>query len=376
MIRSTIPSTRSGARRRAVRLAAGTSRLAAAGLLVALGAVPPTAAFAQASSVTLYGIADVSVRHASGLNQFTPSEGSVSSVTGGVNNTSVFGFRGSEDLGGGLSAVFNLENGINMDTGTQAVASKFWDRQAWVGLQTAWGSVKLGRQRNLLGDMVSPVDPLGMRFASFNPNINVAALSQHRLGADYGSAGSTSGSYRLDNAVKLSGKAGGFQAHAMASAGEGSSGRSLSLGGGYTGGPLTVTGAYGRFETLDDLDLEAWLVGAGYQLGSARLTLTYGDQEGDTSATERTRQRTLGAGVSLPLGGKLELVTAYYRVERERTGLADDGFDRGVVFLEHALSKRTKLYTELDATRWRDGYQGPDAKDDAYGLSAGIVHRF
>lgn len=376
MIPSTIPSARSGTPRRVPRLAGSTARFATAGFFVALGAVSPNAALAQASSVTLYGIADVAVRHASGLNQFTPVDGLVSSVTSGVNNTSVFGFRGSEDLGGGLSAVFNLENGINMDTGAQAVASKFWDRQAWVGLQNGWGSVKLGRQRNLLGDMVSPVDPLGMRFASFNPNITVAALSQHRLGADYGSAGSTSGSYRLDNAVKLSAKTGGFQAHAMASAGEGSSGRSLGVGGGYTGGAWTLTAAYSQFDTLGDLELEGWLVGAGYQLGSARLTLTYGDQEGDTSATERTRQRTLGAGVSLPLGAKLELVTAYYRVERERTGLADDGFDRGVVFLEHALSKRTKLYTELDATRWRDGYQGPDAKDDAYGLSAGIVHRF
>lgn len=328
------------------------------------------------ASVTLYGTIDVSVRQGDGLKEFAPSPGKVSSVTSGVNNTSVWGLRGSEDLGGGLKAVFNLEQGYNADVGSQASASKFWDRQAWVGLQHSWGTVTAGRHRNLLGDAVSPVDPLGMRLASYNPNINVAALSQHRLGIDYGAAGSTTGSYRLDNSVKLTAKVSDLTLRAMASAGEGASGPSKSLGATWAGGGVTLSGAYGDFENLADRSLEAWVVGAAYKLGALRLSLTYGDNDAQTTATASTKNSTLGAGVGYAFTPQLELITAYYKVERERTGFADDGFDRVVAFLEYALSKRTRLYGELDSTHWDNNYQGAANKKNATGFSVGVVHNF
>lgn len=328
------------------------------------------------SSVTLYGTVDVTVRHGSGLNEFAPSPGNVTSVTSGVNNTSVWGFRGSEDLGGGLRAILNLEQGYNADVGSPASTTKFWDRQAWIGLQNSWGSLTAGRHRNLLGDAVSPVDPLGMRLASYNPNINVAALSQHRLGIDYGAAGSTTGSYRLDNSVKLTTRVSDLTLRAMVSAGEGASGRSTSLGATWASGGLTVSGAYGDFENLAKRSLEAWVVGAAYKLGGLRLSLTYGDNDAQTTAIASTRNRTFGAGVAYAFTPQIELITAAYRVERERTGFADDGFDRYVAFLEYALSRRTRLYGELDSTRWDNNYQGAANKKNATGVSVGVVHNF
>jgi predicted porin len=347
----------------------------AATLAAALAA---DAALAQttAGSVSLYGTVDVALRQARGLKEFAPVDGSVTAVTSGVNNTSVWGMRGSEDLGGGLRAVINLENGYSADTGAAASSTKLFDRQAWVGLQDGWGSLTLGRQRALLGDAISPVDPLGMRLASFNPNINVAALSQHRLGIDYGSAGSTSGSYRLDNSVKLTAKLSDVTLRAMASAGEGNSGRSAGASATYARGDLALSGSYTQFKNLEGRPLDAWVVGGGYRVGPVRITLTYGDNTAETSATAETSNRTLGAGVSYGFAPQFELITAYYRVDRERTGAPDDGFDRFVAFLEYAASKRTRLYAELDATRWKDGYQGAGNQEHATGVSLGVVHNF
>jgi len=173
------------------------------------------------SSVTLYGVADAGVRYGSGLTAaYAGSADTSTAVNSGINTTSRFGFRGSEDLGGGLKAIFNLESGINLDTGASANATKLFDRAAIVGLQGGWGSVTAGRQTTVLADVVSAVDPLGSRFASFNPNVGIAALSAHRLGAEFGPAGSTTGAYRLDNSVKYVGRLSDFSVRAMHAFGE------------------------------------------------------------------------------------------------------------------------------------------------------------
>ena len=186
----------------------------------------------EQGSVRLYGIVDLAVRRASGLTEFTPSNASTTTMVSGLNNTSRWGIRIQEDLGGGLSAQAQLETGINAKNGTTASSTAYFDRQSWVGLGSSLGLISLGRQTTLLADAVSPVDPLGMRLASFNPSINVAALSQHQLGVGFGETGSSSGSYRLNNSVKYSGEFNGFNLRLMHGFGEvtGNSGASTSTG--------------------------------------------------------------------------------------------------------------------------------------------------
>ena len=100
----------------------------------------PAIAFAQQGGATVYGIVDASARHASGLTAANaPAAASVNGVASGVNNTSRIGFRGREDLGDGMYALFNLETGLSADTGTTANATKFFDRAAIVGLGGHWG---------------------------------------------------------------------------------------------------------------------------------------------------------------------------------------------------------------------------------------------
>ncbi len=349
--------------------------LAAAAALCA-----PALAFSQ-TSLTVYGIADAGVRYGSGLTAANaPAATSTTGVASGVNSTSRFGLRGREDLGGGLHALFNLETGLNLDTGTTANSTKFFDRAAIVGLGGGWGQVTAGRQTNLLADAISPVDPVGMRFASFNPNIATAALSSHGLGQEYGSAGATTGSYRLDNSVKYTGRFGPVTARAMHSFGEnaGRASAQASTGAGlaYAAGPWAVSGAYQRFKTATQLELEAATLGAAYQWDSVRLALNTARSEADTSATARTVQRVHSAGLTWAATSAVDLTASLYRLDRQRTGQRDDGYTRAILFAEYKLSRRTRLYAELDRTHWRDGYQGAANKARATGVTTGVLHTF
>ncbi|KQP13123.1 porin [Pseudorhodoferax sp. Leaf267] len=353
-------------------------------LPIALGTLCALAAgSAQAqSSVRLYGIVDLSVRRANGLNEFAPSPTSATVMSSGLNNTSRWGLRIQEDLGGGLSAQAQLESGINAKTGAPASSTIYFDRQSWVGLGSAWGLVSLGRQTTLLADAVSPIDPLGMRLASFNPSINTAALSQHQLGVGFGASGSATGSYRLNNSIKYSGEFAGVSVKLMHSLGEvatnSDAANSTGVGLGYKLGALQLSAAHQSFRNNDDtLGLRGVVLGAAWVFdGGARLAGIYGRSRAETSATARTAQRTLGLGATVPATGLVDVTLAHYRVARERSARAGDGYGRTVAFAEYKLSKRSVAYAEADHTRWQGGFQGAANKQKATGVSAGIRHSF
>ena len=348
---------------------------------VACAAFAAHCAMAQTAGVTLYGVADLGLRNGSGLTASNAAApGSTHSLGSGIHTTSRWGLRGSEDLGGGAKALFQFESGLNADTGAPANATKYFDRASWVGLQGSWGTLALGRQTTTLADAISPVDPLAMRFASFNPSIGVAALSQHGLGIQYGSAGATSGSYRLDNSLKYTGRFGGFTARAMWGIGEvdsqASALSSRGVGLAWAGDGVVVSGAYQSFHDVNKRSLDGTTLGASYQWGSVRIAANAGRSKAETAANRFTVQRVLSAGGTWAATPWLDLTAAYYKVDRSRTGAADDGYGRLVAFAEYKLSRRTKLYAELDNTRWRNGFPGAANKGTATGVSAGVVHSF
>jgi predicted porin len=104
-----------------------------------------TATFAQTSSVTLYGSLDQY------LSYMKSSSGrSITSLNDGLALRSRIGFRGVESLGNGYEAKFNLEHGLSADTGAAADTTRFFDRQAWVGLNTPYGEFRAGRQNTAI----------------------------------------------------------------------------------------------------------------------------------------------------------------------------------------------------------------------------------
>jgi predicted porin len=191
------------------------------------------AASAQAqNSVTLYGVIDTGlmyVHHSAGqTNQYLMSTGILSG--------SRWGLKGSEDLGGGLSAVFQLENGFNSGTGQFLQGGRQFGRQAYVGLsgKDTWGTVTFGRQYDPLIDKVQPVQ------------------GDNWLAGFYiapGDVDNSDNSVRINNAVKwVSPVWGGLQVEAMYSfggvAGSTGSGQTYSAAAGWSGGPVNVAAGY------------------------------------------------------------------------------------------------------------------------------------
>src|ERR1700733_12822529 len=122
-------------------------------------------AYAQ-SSVTLYGIIPSGIAYVSNES----GHSNVRVISGSQQGPRI-GFRGSEDLGNGLSAIFELENGFNSQTGVLSQGGRLFGRQAYVGLSSAhWGSVMFGRQYDLMPIYLGAFES-AVRWASFGDHI-------------------------------------------------------------------------------------------------------------------------------------------------------------------------------------------------------------
>jgi len=129
--------------------------------LIALAALATVATAAQAqSSVEVYGVMDLGY---SSVTKVSPGAARVSGLQNGGLSTSRLGFRGTEDLGGGLKAKFNLEAEILADTGAQpSTPEALFARASWVGLESAqYGSVQLGRMNHFTYDQAIAGDAFG-----------------------------------------------------------------------------------------------------------------------------------------------------------------------------------------------------------------------
>jgi predicted porin len=350
-------------------------------LAVAAGLSAGFSAMAQ-TSVTLHGVVNASVRYQTGLTStYGRSPLNRTAVASGVGPTSRWGLRGSEDLGGGLRALFNLESGIVVGTGASANATTFFDRAFIVGLSGGWGTVTAGRQNTLVADSVGVVDSIGLRFVGLNPNIQVTSLTGHQLGIEFGATASTASSNRINNSVKYSKPFGPVVARAMYSFGETpgdtSKQNSTGLGLDYITPALSVTSAYTQFRDENDRDLKAANLGASWlALPSLRVMANAGYNRGETSATAVARNRLLSAGVNYAATLAVDMLAGYYKVNRSRTAQADDGFNRLLAFVEYKFSKRTRLFLELDATHGEGNYLGAGNKSTLNGVSPGITQSF
>lgn len=133
------------------------------GVALGAGVVLCTAAHAQ-SQVTVYGLADLAVEHVNNVGADGHGLTRMPGLTGSA--ASRLGFRGSEDLGGGLKAIFTLESGFGMDNGGFNQGGRAFGRQALVGLSGRWGTLTLGRQYSMLFWSQLDADILGANLYS------------------------------------------------------------------------------------------------------------------------------------------------------------------------------------------------------------------
>jgi len=248
-------------------------------LSLAIATVLTSSALAQ-SSVTLYGVADAglaTVSNKAGKRETFQDSGRLMS--------SRFGFRGSEDLGGGLRANFVLESGLNLTTGTSTSPTAFFNRQSLLGLSsTSAGSFTLGRQYTPIYDHLI--------LLSGAPTFGVAGGAVDGIANGASSAArfdNTIGGTRIDSSFKyVSPVFSGFKANAMLALDEGGArGRYVSAGLGYANGPLTLGGAFHRSDCKKTApcngttvaDDEMLGIGGGYDFRAAKVGVVYTRQK-------------------------------------------------------------------------------------------------
>jgi general bacterial porin, GBP family len=257
-------------------------------MVAALSGVFATAAHAQ-SSVTLYGLIDAGITYTN--NQATaPGQGhsNVQMTTGSVNG-SRFGLRGAEDLGGGLKAIFTLENGFGINDGTLKQQSRLFGRQAFVGLASdQFGAVTLGRQYDSMVDYVGPLSLTGTQYGgtqfahpfdndnlnnSFRVNNSVKYQSANYAGFKFGAL------YGFSN------QADGFSNNRAYSAGASYSFAGFNFAAAYlqlnsngaTGSAAAFNsgGAVNGDNTFFAGRQQTWGAGANYTFGPATVGLVY-----------------------------------------------------------------------------------------------------
>ncbi|MES3002400.1 MAG: porin [Pseudomonadota bacterium] len=279
-------------------------------LLALLGAFV-TSASAQ-SSVTMYGVVDLGIER----TKLSPGP-SVTALTSGIQSGSRLGFKGSEDLGGGLSAAFQLEMGLDASTGAATQGGIAFGRQAWVGLNGGFGSVKLGRQYIPLFLALDTIDPFGTGITGDGSGI--IAVFRH-----YG--------VRMNNTVNYSTPGmGGFSAEFAYGLGEvpGSTSTGSQYGGSvtYAGGPLTVVGAFHRQDQVAGVvstgSSRTAMLGAVYDLQAVTLNAAYATNRDENAGGASTGDsRDLMVGMTAPIGATT-LMASYVRHSDKFLGNAD-----------------------------------------------------
>jgi len=282
------------------------------------------------SSVTIFGTMDVGARHVEN------GAGALYTISSHGASTSKIGFRGLEDLGGGLQAGFWLESQIDPDVGTaggsNGTASAFWNRRSTVSLLGTFGEVRLGRDYVPTFSTIADFDPFNTNGVGNALNL----INQDSLGS--GVVTQT----RANNAVSyFLPSLGAFYGNVMAAPGEGLAGQKY-MGGrfGYAAGPLKVQAAMGRTNTAtaDTPKFKQTNVGASYDFGMARLVGFVNVNKFDV---KKATVYLLGAFVPVGTG---EIHVAY--LNRDSSGGGTDANDAKQFTLGYMyfLSKRTALY--------------------------------
>lgn len=283
--------------------------------LIALAALAFVGAASAQSSVSLYGIADIWVGK--------PEGGKIQAGSGGVNQ-SRWGIKGAEDLGGGLKAVFNFESGFSLANG--AVDGTLFNRQANIGFEGGFGTIKVGQSFNALDDI----------FGAANSGFD-SALSANGAWLNGYTGEAIAQLYYAT--PEIAGFSGALSTQLNGNTANGAK-KISALHVKYNNGPIYAGLGY---ETDKGTQQKGTLLNASYDLGVAKLLGSYYTTK-VTGVTGKINSYQLGADV--PVSGALTLSVGYAS-SKPTGGKSATGFG---VAAAYALSKRTTVYGGLRAT--------------------------
>ncbi|KWF60924.1 porin [Burkholderia pseudomultivorans] len=321
------------------------------------------AAHAQ-SSVTLYGLLDGGVAYVSHAAAADGTSGSAFRF-GNAMSGNRWGLKGSEELGGGLSAVFQLESGYSLGTGVAAQGGREFGRTAIVGLSsTRWGTIRMGRQYDPLVDLVSALTEDAYFGLTFGPP---------------GDVDNYDGSMRVNNAIKYTSPlVGGVRLAALYGfggvAGATSAGQTWSVAGSYAYGPFSVAAGYfsaNGGNTMNGAGVRTWSasadspfntaanagfasthavniarIAAQYAAGAWTVGAGYSRTEyvpdGASAFHVRTRFNDGSAFANYRIGAALNAGIGYHYTWL--AGASDAHYHQLNAGLDYLLSKRTDVY--------------------------------
>ena len=291
---------------------------------LAAAALTAVAAPAMAqSSVTIFGVIDLAARSVD--NGAAQKQLAASGL-----NSSRLGFRGVEDLGGGLKANFWLEGAITADDGN--AAGQTWQRRSTIGLQGAFGEVRFGRQKNPTGLNWEQLDPFGDTGMGSSSRLQQSS-GLIPTGGAYASFPRSSNSISYDTPGTT-----GFFGTAFVAAGEGALGNKY-VGGrvGYRAGPLFATLAYGETQVTGSIDAEMLNFGATYDFKVVKVFGMY-----STTDVGAADQKNYLLGVSAPVG-PVTMRASFNKMSGGGT-ISNRSAKHATVGGDYALSRRTALY--------------------------------
>ena len=323
--------------------------------LLALAALTAfTGAVSAQSNVTMYGRVDLSVNK------------NVGSANKGINNGSGsrLGMRGSEDLGGGMAAIFNIENRFNADTGAQSDPTRMWGGRSLVGLKGGFGQLTLGREYStaFLGSQLIN-DPWGWDTVVAG-GLNIALTGGNIVRV------------RNDSAATYNFSMSGFSFGAqMAEATDTINNfqkKPYNFSAGYAGGPFTVNFGHEKTGQVGAAAAQWTTVGGSFNMGVAKLGASFGT--GKTVANAKNQSLMVTATAAL---GQGELRASVGQLTTDPAGAVGKsdlakGFGLGY---HYALSKRTTLYTDYVRNTGTGGVFGL-VGTEKNGYDFGIKHNF
>jgi predicted porin len=361
-------------------------------ILATAAAIALLSGTAQAqSNVQVYGAVDIGMDY---VNHSGAKNGDVVRLDSGTLYGNRLGIKGTEDMGGGLKALFDAETGFTMTTGASTQGGLLFGRQIFVGLQNSFGTLTMGRQYTLDLDLA----PYHANVASRVNNFTGLSHWVDHL-AD-----------RVDNSVKyqtpnLNGFTLAGQYGFGDISGNSAAKRTLNAGGNYSKGPLSLGATYLSINDIYGNRLSAVAVVDGqYAFGPATVHLAYTNTHGTAANTlcfstcpARPDQvvRTYEVGVDYQQTPALRFYAggAYSQLNNDLTGNA---YQLNLASY-YALSKRTELYAlagytkttglggfarlmvgspDLGPTAFASNAQGTQDKGNQEGLKIGMTHKF
>jgi len=319
-------------------------------------------------SLSIYGLLDTTVRYATHAGA---GGGHLSGMNDGAFTGSRLGLRGTEDLGGGLKAIFSLEQGLDPSSGklmqvaasanygqSAAPAGRAFGREALVGLSAgSAGTLTFGRQYTLANVFSSRFQP------NANPNQEVLALLVgHQL-------------IRQDNMVKYAVDLGGFSASVSKTLGEGMTGSSWALAGAYKFGAMNVAAYASAIDNVDKSETRRIHgFGAAFEL-TAGLKAYIGTMRRDDRVSAQTNDVWVGA---LTYAAGSFIYTFSGGEDRQRR-VSEGTRQLGWLHVDYLLSRRTDVYAVVDANRISGAYPLPafmTRRGLQRGAELGLRHRF